>query len=31
MPVYWTNANRARLGLMARPRGHDWLLDDVRP
>lgn len=30
MPVYWINANHARLGIMARPRGHDWLLDDLR-
>src|SRR5690242_17844158 len=30
MPVYWINANPARIGIMVRPRGHDWLLDDLR-
>jgi protein-tyrosine phosphatase len=30
MPVHRINANPARLGIMARPRGHDWLLDELR-
>ena len=30
MNPYWINTERVRLGIMARPRGHDWLADDVR-
>lgn len=31
MKIYWIKeySNRARLGMMARPRGGDWLEDDI--
>lgn len=30
MSIYWINVQQVRLGIMARPRGTDWLLDDLR-
>jgi protein-tyrosine phosphatase len=30
MNPYWIKAEGVRLGIMARPRGHDWLADDIR-
>src|SRR5215831_12141788 len=30
MSVHWIDANQVCLGIMARPRGHDWLPDDLR-
>jgi protein-tyrosine phosphatase len=30
MSVHWIDVDQARLGIMARPRGNDWLLDDLR-
>jgi protein-tyrosine phosphatase len=30
MSHYWINLDRVRLGIMPRPRGNDWLPDDLR-
>jgi protein-tyrosine phosphatase len=30
MSLYWINRNGIRLGIMPRPRGNDWLADDLR-
>jgi len=30
MSVHWIDANQVRLGIMARPRGNDWLLNDLQ-
>jgi protein-tyrosine phosphatase len=30
MSVYWIDVQQVRLGIMARPRGNDWLVDDLR-
>jgi len=30
MSVHWIDADQVRLGIMARPRGYDWLPDDLR-
>jgi len=30
MPVFWTNTAGIHLGIMPRPRGYDWLSDDLR-
>jgi protein-tyrosine phosphatase len=30
MSLYWIDAKEARLGIMPRPRGNDWLADDLR-
>jgi protein-tyrosine phosphatase len=30
MSLYWIDLEGARLGIMPRPRGNDWLADDLR-
>ena len=30
MSIYWIGLQGVRLGIMARPRGNDWLADDLR-
>ena len=30
MSIYWIGLPGVRLGIMARPRGDDWLVDDLR-
>jgi len=30
MSLYWINRDGIRLGIMPRPRGNDWLADDLR-
>jgi len=30
MSLYWINREGVRLGIMPRPRGNDWLPDDLR-
>jgi len=30
MSIYWIGLQGVRLGIMARPRGNDWLVDDLR-
>jgi len=30
MSIYWINHDVIRLGIMPRPRGNDWLSDDLR-
>jgi hypothetical protein len=30
MSLYWINLDGVRLGIMPRPRGNDWLPDDLR-
>ena len=30
MSIYWIDVQQVRLGIMARPRGDDWLVDDLR-
>ena len=30
MSLHWINLDGVRLGIMPRPRGNDWLLDDLR-
>lgn len=30
MSIYWIYMQQVRLGIMARPRGNDWLVDDLR-
>jgi protein-tyrosine phosphatase len=30
MSLYWINLDEVRLGIMPRPRGNDWLSDDLR-
>jgi|GraSoiStandDraft_36_1057302.scaffolds.fasta_scaffold11374_3 protein-tyrosine phosphatase len=30
MSLYWIDREGVRLGIMPRPRGHDWLSDDLR-
>jgi protein-tyrosine phosphatase len=30
MSLYWINHHGVRLAILARPRGHDWLPDDLR-
>lgn len=30
MSIYWIDVQQVRLGIMARPRGNDWLVDDLR-
>jgi len=30
MSLYWINLDGVRLGIMPRPRGNDWLSDDLR-
>jgi len=30
MGIYWIELEGAHLGIMARPRGNDWLVDDLR-
>jgi hypothetical protein len=30
MSLYWINREGLRLGIMPRPRGNDWLSDDLR-
>ena len=30
MSIYWIEIRKVRLGIMARPRGNDWLVEDLR-
>jgi len=30
MSLYWINRDGVRLGIMPRPRGNDWICDDLR-
>jgi hypothetical protein len=30
MSLYWINMEGVRLGIIPRPRGNDWLTDDLR-